>query len=308
LAGRIAIFTDDPGWHGARLRHAFAQLGFSAEYVSLTKCRLLIEPGRLPVHIPGFEHALPDAAFVRGVPGGSLQEVVFYLDILHALKALGIPIYNDARAIERSVDKAMTSFLLQQAGLPTPPTWVLRDREHALAIAARELRAGHRLLTKPLFGSQGEGIRRIEKTADLQALAGDNGMYYLQRFVQCAGPGYSDCRVFVVNGRVAGAMRRCGASWLNNVAQGAHCETLHLDADMAQLAIAATQTLNMDYAGIDIIAAEDGGYTIIEVNSIPAWKGLQSVCNVDVAQYLAADLTARYLQHIPQAESIAICV
>jgi RimK family alpha-L-glutamate ligase len=307
LAGRIAIFTDDPGWHGARLRHAFAQLGFSADYVSLTECRLLIEPGRLPVFVPGFEHALPDAAFVRGVPGGSLQEVVFYLDVLHALQALGIPVYNDARAIERSVDKAMTSFLLQQAGLPTPPTWVLRDREHTLAIAARELRDGHHLLVKPLFGSQGEGIRRIEKTADLQALDGDNGMYYLQRFVQCAGAGYSDCRVFVVNGRVTGAMRRCGASWLNNVAQGGRCEVLIPDEDMAQLAVAAARTLNMDYAGIDIIAARGGGYTLIEVNGIPAWKGLQSVCSVDVAQCLAADLAARYLQHIPQAEAIATC-
>lgn len=306
--GRIAIFTDDPGWHGARLREAFAQRGFSAEYVSLTACRLLVEPGRLPLHIPGFEHALPDAAFVRGVPGGSLQEVVFYLDILHALKALEIPVYNDAHAIERSVDKAMTSFLLQQAGLPTPPTWVVRDREHALAVAERELRGGHRLLSKPLFGSQGEGIRRIEKTSDLLWLTADHGIYYLQRFVQCAGRGYSDYRVFVVNGRVIGAMRRCGISWLNNVARGAHCETLDLDDDMAQLAIAAAQTLKMDYAGIDIIASRDGGYTIIEVNSIPAWKGLQSVCSIDVAECLAADLTVRYLHHSPATPKIAACI
>jgi RimK family alpha-L-glutamate ligase len=306
--GRIAIFTDEPGWHGARLRHAFAARGFSAEYVSLTECRLCVEAGRLPVHIPGFEDALPDAVFVRGVPGGSLQEVVFYLDILHALKALGIPVYNDATAIERSVDKAMTSFLLQQAGLPTPPTWVLRDRAQALAIAEQELRNGHHLISKPLFGSQGEGIRRIEKMTDLLWLTGSNGIYYLQRFVQCAGQGYSDCRVFVVNGQAVGAMRRCGIYWLNNVARGAHCEALDLDEPIAQLAVAATQTLDMDYAGIDIIAARDGGYTLIEVNSIPAWKGLQSVCSVDVAECLVEDLIRRYLQAMPEPEKITLCV
>jgi hypothetical protein len=38
------------------------------------------------------------------VPGGS-EEVVLYLDILHALKAMGIPVYNDGHAVERSVDK-----------------------------------------------------------------------------------------------------------------------------------------------------------------------------------------------------------
>lgn len=305
--GRIAIFTDDPGWHGARLCEAFAARGYNAEYVSLTACRLAVEPGRLPIYIPGFEDALPDAVFVRGVPGGSLQEVVFYLDILHALKALEIPVYNDAGAIERSVDKAMTSFLLQQAGLPTPPTWVARDREQALAIAERELRSGYHVLSKPLFGSQGEGIRRLEKSTDLLWLAANNGIYYLQRFVQCAGQGYSDYRVFVVNGRVIGAMRRCGISWLNNVARGAQCEALQIEEPIARLAIAATRTLNMDYAGVDIIAIEDGSFSIIEVNSVPAWKGLQSVCAVDVAACLVADLTDRHLQYLPVTKKIATC-
>jgi len=93
--GRIAIFTDDPGWHGKQLSLAFASRGYSCDYVSLTECRFAIEPGRHPIYIPGFEHALPDAAFVRGVPGGSLEEVVLYLDFLHALKAMGIPVYAD---------------------------------------------------------------------------------------------------------------------------------------------------------------------------------------------------------------------
>ena len=81
--GRIAIFTDDPGWHGKQLRRAFSNLGYSSDYVSLTECRFTIESGQQPLVIPGFEQALPDAAFVRGVPGGSLEVVVLYLDVLH---------------------------------------------------------------------------------------------------------------------------------------------------------------------------------------------------------------------------------
>ena len=76
---------------------------------------------------------------------------------------MGIPVYNDANAIERSVDKAMTSFLLHHAGLKTPLTWVLRDRDAALAVVKNELSQGHFVISKPLFGSQGEGMRRIEK-------------------------------------------------------------------------------------------------------------------------------------------------
>ncbi|MGZ8214294.1 MAG: ATP-grasp domain-containing protein [Methylosarcina sp.] len=290
---RIAIITDDPGWHGRQLRLAFAGRGFASEFVSLTECRFAIAPGRLPLVMPGFERELPEAVFVRGVPGGTLEEVVLYLDILHALKLMNIPVYNDGRAIERSVDKGMTSFLLHRAGLPTPPTWVLRDADEVLSITEAELKNGHHLISKPLFGSQGEGIRRLEKTTDLIWLASSRGVYYLQRFVHCLGDGFSDHRVFVINGQVVAAMRRRGKSWLNNVAQGASCEWIDADSEMARLAVEATEILGMDYAGVDIMLDKEGRYTIIEVNSVPAWKGLQSVCDVNIADLLAEDLIGR---------------
>ncbi len=293
--GRIAIFTDDPGWHGKQLRLAFASRGYSSEYVSLTDCEISLASSGLPVSIPGFEDSLPDAVFVRGVPGGSLQEVVFYLDILHALKAMGIPVYNDGHAIEKSVDKGMTSFLLKHAGLNTPYTWVLKDRSKALQIAEQELKAGHTLISKPLFGSQGEGVRRIEKLTDLFWLTSSQGVYYLQRFVDCEGQGFSDIRVFVINGKAVAAMKRRGKSWLNNVARGASCERVRLDPELATIAIDATQALAMDYAGVDVIKAAEGGYSVIEVNSIPAWKGLETVCDFNVADLLAEDLICRCL-------------
>jgi tetrahydromethanopterin:alpha-L-glutamate ligase len=293
MNGRIAIFTDDPGWHGKQLSLAFASRGYACDYVSLTLCRFAIEPGLASIVIPGFEHSLPDAAFVRGVPGGSLEEVVLYLDILHALKAVGIPVYNDGQAVERSVDKAMTSFLLHRAGLPTPLTWVLRDREQALAMAEAELKQGHLLISKPLFGSQGEGIHRIEKMTDLFWLTSSHGIYYLQRFIHCQGDGFSDNRVFVINGRAVAAMRRRGKFWLNNVARGATCEPIELEPDMVDLAVKATGALEMDYAGVDIMRDRDGQYTVIEVNSIPAWKGLESVCDINIAELMADDLISR---------------
>ena len=304
--GRIAIFTDDPGWHGKQLRLAFANRGFTSDYVSLTECKIQLDNSALPISIPGFDHALPDAVFVRGVPGGSLEEVVFYLDILHALKIIGIPVYNDAQAIERSVDKGMTSFLLHCNHLNTPPTWILRDRNDALALVERELDEGRMVISKPLFGSQGEGVRRIEKMLDLFWLTSSRGIYYLQRFVDCHGQVYSDTRVFVINGQAVAAMRRKGLSWLNNVAKGATCEEVALDSELAELSVKAVSALSMDYAGVDIIRAKNGEYTVIEVNSIPAWKGLQSVCGINVAELLVEDLIGRHLgEHQSKLQSVA---
>ena len=86
MANKIAIFTDDPGWHGAQLHNAFLKHGFECKNVSLTDCFFRITEDQSTLIIPGFEDEIPDAAFVRGVPGGSLEEVVFYLDVLHALQ------------------------------------------------------------------------------------------------------------------------------------------------------------------------------------------------------------------------------
>ncbi|HYE35990.1 RimK family alpha-L-glutamate ligase [Methylocaldum sp.] len=287
--GRIAIITDDPGWHGKRLREALAARGYDYRYVSLTACGINLEPDGLPVIMPGFEGRLPDGVFVRGVPGGSLDQVVFYLDVLHALKLLGIPVYNDGRAVERTVDKAMTSFILQRAGIPTPPTWVLGNRDEALNLAERELREGHQVVSKPLFGSQGQGLQRYEKSEDLKGLSDSNGIFYMQRFVSC-GEQPHDFRVFVIKGKAVAAMRRCGVTWLNNVAQGARCEPVRLDdLLLCRLAEDAVRVLDMGYAGVDIIRDHHGRYSVLEVNSIPAWKGLQSVSNVSIADLLVDD-------------------
>lgn len=292
----IAIFTDDPGWHGKQLKQAFASLGFQSTFVSLSECCFhLSNQHALPISIPQFEKTLPLAAFVRGVPGGSLEEVTLYLDFLHGLKILGIPVYNDAHAIERSVDKAMTSFLLHHAKLPTPKTWVLRSRTDALNLARDELAAGNLLISKPLFGSQGEGIRRIEKLTDIPWMTSSHGVYYLQRFIDCIGEGFSDYRVFVINGQAIATMRRRGKSWLNNVAKGASCERVALNLEMNELAINATKLLKMDYAGVDIIEDCHGKLNVIEVNSVPAWKGLESVFDGNIAQLLAQDLINRHL-------------
>jgi RimK family alpha-L-glutamate ligase len=294
---KIAIFTDDPGWHGKQLQQEFTLLGYESVFVSLTQCRFTLENKTLPIFIPGFESQLPHAVFVRGVPGGSLEEVVLYLDFLHALTILGIRVYNDASAIERSVDKAMTSFLLSNAGFKTPPTWVLRDRELALEIAKNELSQGNFVISKPLFGSQGEGIRRIEKMTDVAWITPSHGVYYLQRFVKCAGEGFCDYRVFVICGEVVATMRRRGKSWLNNVAKGASCERVKPSEKMKKLAIDVTQLLKMAYSGVDILEDGDGNLHVIEINSVPAWKGLESVCDISIAKLLAQDLIETPFKH-----------
>jgi len=47
-----------------------------------------------------------------------------------------------------------------------------------------------------------------------------------------------------------------------------------------------------DFAGVDILHGADGKPTVLEVNSMPAWSGLQKVAPVRIAAVLAGDLAA----------------
>lgn len=295
MTQRIPIFTDDPGWHGQQLKKAFAVRGYETSFVSLKDCRLDLLPGKPGLIIPGFENSLPPGVFIRGVSGGTLQQVILRLDILHALRMLGVLVYNDGRAIERTVDKAMTSFLLHMHDVPTPPTWVCESREHAQAVMLRETMAGRSVVMKPLFGSQGVGVRRLERGMAFPVPMEEHvdGVYYLQRYVDTGEGAWHDYRVFVINNKVAAAMIRHGNQWINNVAQGGRCENLAPDTEMAELAIAAARAVDIGYCGVDIIRDCTGKLYVLEVNSIPAWKGLQHVVEQDIAQALADDFLVR---------------
>ena len=305
MSPQIAIVSDDPGWHGARLRRAFQARRAEVRVLSLRACRLDLVRGRHGLFIPGFERRLPDGVFVRGISSGTLEQVVLRLDVLHAAREVGVPVYNDARAIERTVDKGMTSFLLGRAGLPTPPTCVTESPARARAFLLRETAAGHDVVVKPLFGSQGVGLRRLQEGSDIPEASECNGVWYLQRYVEtgAGGEGWHDWRVFVIAGNAVAAMVRRGASWVNNVARGGRCESAPLDHDLERLATRACAAVGADYAGVDLIRDRDGQLEVLEVNGVPAWKGLQSVTRIDIAERLVEDFLSRRVAKPTEAAS-----
>lgn len=301
-AGRIAIVTEEPGWHGAELRRVLEARGLNLRFVSLRASRVNLGGEGSVVVLPGFEDRLPDGVLVRDVPGGTLEQVVLRLDVLHALRELGVPVYNDARTIERTVDKAMTSILLHRAGIPTPPTCVAEAPAEARSFLEAETAAGHEVVAKPLFGSLGAGLRRLDAGMDLPDLAASGGVWYLQRYIETGlrEGGWRDFRVLVVGGVPAAAMVRHGTSWVGNVAQGALCEPSQPDPELERLAVAACAAVGADHAGVDLIRDSAGRLLVLEVNGIPGWRGLQGTTRIDLADLVVEDfLTRRMLQESP---------
>jgi RimK family alpha-L-glutamate ligase len=287
---RILILNDNAGRRYGSIAYRLRRRGAMVTTVSLSGIAFDTErPYGLA--IPGFDHGLPDAVLVRSIAAGSFEAITRRLGVLHALGRLGVPVWNSAQAIERCVDKSMTTFLLKQAGLPTPTTFAVEGRAAAEDIAARELPLGP-LVLKPLFGAQGRGIRMIRALSDLPTAEEVHDVYYLQHYVRRDGPPFHDFRVFVCAGRMVAMMSRRGTDWITNVNRGAVPELVsrHDERELAELAVAATSAVGADFAGVDILPAADGSLSVLEVNSMPAWSGLQSVAAVNIADAIAAAL------------------
>lgn len=226
-----------------------------------------------------------DALIVRPVGRGSIEELIFRMDLLDKLERLGVYVVNSANAIERCIDKYAVLAFLEENGLPVPKTVVTENVDEA--VSAMNVLGGD-IVVKPLFGSRGKGSTRIADKeigySAFRAVAFYHGIIYLQEFVQ---HGFTDIRAFVIGDRVVAAMRRVAQGWKTNCSQGARPEPLKLDKTMEDLAIRSSTLLECKVAGVDILESELGP-AVIDVNSQPGWKGLQLVSKVKIADEIVS--------------------
>jgi ribosomal protein S6--L-glutamate ligase len=77
-------------------------------------------------------------------------------------------------------------------------------------------------------------------------------------------------------------MRRVAPNWKTNVSLGAKPVAFNCPDEMEKLAVGASEILGCKIAGVDILESNNGP-VIIELNSQPGWRGLQTVATVDIA-------------------------
>lgn len=284
----VVILAAREGWHTAALSRALAAHGCTGSIRPYEGLVARLGQAQAPFALEA------DAVLPRIVPSGSLEQIIYRIDALHAIEDAGVLVVNSARAIERSVDKFYTSALLEGAGLPTPVTVVCERTDDAMA-AFRTLQD---VIVKPLFGSMGLGMVRVtdEEMAYrvFRTIELVRGVFYLQRTIEHDG---RDVRAFVVGDRVVGAIERTapadGPPWRTNFSRGGAARPLALRPAWCQMAIRAARAVDADYAGVDLLPARDGTVYVLEVNGIPGWEGVQQATGFDVAGAIVAHVLER---------------
>jgi ribosomal protein S6--L-glutamate ligase len=281
---RFVALVSGFGWHVRDLRRAAEEVDVTFEAVSFPRIVGRVGLAGATVEAAGIDLTAADGVLVRMMPPGSLEQVVFRMDALHRLAALGVPVLNPPRAVEAAVDKYLALARIEAAGLPVPATWSGESADEALA--AFEALGGD-VVVKPLFGSEGRGLVRVSDfelaRRTFRTLERLGAVLYLQRAVR--HPGH-DLRAFVLGGRLVGAIRRhaSGGDWRTNVAVGGRAEACTLDPAAERLALQAARAVGAEMAGVDLLPDLDrGSLAVIEVNAVPGWKALAAATGLDVA-------------------------
>ena len=222
-----------------------------------------------------------DAIIVRSMPPGSLEQIVFRMDLLHRAEAAGITVLNDPRSLECAIDKFLSSAKIQAAGVPMPATIACQTVNEAMA-AFEQL--GGDVVVKPLFGGEGRGITRVsDPDLALRAfkmLQQLGAVIYLQRFVQHQG---WDIRILFVGERLF-AIKRIGKDdWRTNIGRGGKAEPVEVEDRWVELARRSVQAVGATLAGVDIVVDQDQQPFVLEVNAVPGWRALNRALNVDTA-------------------------
>jgi RimK family alpha-L-glutamate ligase len=228
-----------------------------------------------------FENLEPKAALVRGFGAAATQKIFFRLDVLRAIEEYNVKLINSRESLEIASDKFLTSVFLEKHNIPTPRTVICEDASSALE-AFEDL--GGDCVYKPLFGSKGIGITRLNDRAFaenvLYSLNRLSEVFYLQEFIEHNN---RDIRILVLGDKVVAGMYRVGDNWKTNIYAGARAEPLELSCELKNLAIKAARETKTEIAGVDIIESNNS-YLVLEVNSIPGFTALQEVTSINLAE------------------------
>ncbi len=288
---KIGLLTrNEKAWCSSKVKQAFIRNAVEPFCFSFSK--LSARVGMRPQVSLGEVDLLKElsALLVRPIGRGSLDEIIFQLNILHEFARNGLPVVNPPASIEKGADKYYTLALLSESNLPVPKTLVTEDIEEALKAFRR---FGGDAIVKPVFGSRGIGAARISDLdiaeRAFRTLRFYRHVIYIQEFVP---HGTRDIRSFVVGDRVIATMMRVSSSWKTNVSRGAKPVPLTPTSEIEEITVKAAKTIGCEIAGVDLLESKEG-FVINEINSQPGWKGLQTTTKVDIADEIARFVIAK---------------
>ena len=305
-AFRVGVLGSPSSWYMRDLRRAAEELSAERPTVidSLAFSRLSVQStvGDMPIASswtqsdePGFQAqqvslADFDSVLVRTMPLGSVEQIVFRMNALHAASASGVQVLNSPRTLEIAIDKWLTLDVARRHAIATPRTICCQTRDDALAAWDA---LGQDCIVKPIFGGEGRGIVRVTERdmawrvfSTLEQL---QSVIYVQEFLESVG---YDLRLLVLGDELFCVRRENRGNWKSNVSQGGFATPHEPTFEQIAIAFKASQAIGGWMVGVDVLPTRDGRDMLLEVNAVPGWRATASALQVDMAQVVLRRLHA----------------
>jgi glutathione synthase/RimK-type ligase-like ATP-grasp enzyme len=226
----------------------------------------------LKVDVPGTAGDAVDFDFVFFQRWMRLPQHALALAV--RLEQAGVPYMSLQVGQQIAMSKLAELAMFVRRNVPTPKTVVAKMDTIRSMVMSDEMPFTYPFILKDVDASMGTNnflIRSFEDLADKQDRLNASS-FMAQEFI----PNDCDYRFVVVEGEVLYVLRRTrdADSHLNNTSQGGMGAFVDLkefsDGVVKTVLQAAESVGRFDYAGVDIILAEDGLACVLEVNRSPA--------------------------------------
>ncbi|MCA9379027.1 ATP-grasp domain-containing protein [Candidatus Dojkabacteria bacterium] len=141
---------------------------------------------------------------------------------------------------------------------------------------------GYPIVTKPFNGAKGKDVIRHDVEGSVATIFTNNEDFVL---VQPFIPNDGDYRVFVMNKKILGCMKRTPPEndFRANVSIGGRAIAYEMTQDMIDLSQKVIEAFPEDFLGIDLIRHQQTGELyVMEVNHAPQFQGFMQATGIDM--------------------------
>ncbi len=281
---KIAILSRNQELYSTnRLVESAKELGHEVKVIDPLRCYMNITSHKPSIHFKG----VPLEGYNAIIPRIGASITFYGTAVVRQFEMMGVYSLNESVAITRSRDKLRSLQLLARKGIGLPVTGFAHSTMYTKDLI--NLVHGAPLVIKLLEGTQGIGVVLAETPnaaeSVIEAFRGLNTNILVQEFIKEAEA--RDIRCFVVGNKVIAAMMRVGkeGDFRSNIHRGGTVQKVKITPEERSTAVRAAKIMGLNVAGVDILRANHGP-VVMEVNSSPGMRGIETATGIDVAKMI----------------------